>query len=92
MENFEKLESKITSILEAMEKLKQENHQISASSDGLSNKVFEYEEKNKELLAQNNQLKSELKTVGGRYNSEKEKVKKKVKNLIEKIEILENMD
>ena len=91
MENFEKLESKIISILEAMEKLKQENHQISASYDGLTNKVFEYEQKAKELLSQNNQLKSEIKNAGGRYNKENEKVKKKMKNLIEKIEILENM-
>jgi FtsZ-binding cell division protein ZapB len=91
MENFEKLESKITRILESMEKLKQENHQISASYDGLTNKVFEYEEKTKELLTQNNQVKSELKATGSRYNSEKERVKKKIKNLIEKIEMLENM-
>lgn len=91
MENFEKLESKITRILESMEKLKQENHQISASYDGLTNKVFEYEEKTKELLAQNNHVKSELKDTGSRHNSEKERVKKKIKNLIEKIEMLENM-
>ena len=91
MENFEKLESKITSILETMDKLKQENHQMSASYDDLTNKVFEYEEKTKELIAQNNQVKSEFKAKGSRYNSEKERVKKKIKNLIEKIEMLENM-
>jgi FtsZ-binding cell division protein ZapB len=91
MENFEKLESKIINILETMEKLKQENHQISASYDGLTNKVFECEQKAKELLSQNNQLKSEVKTAGGRYNKEKEKVKKRIKTLIDKIEMLENM-
>ena len=91
MENFEKLESKIINILEAMEKLKQENHQISTSYDGLTNKVFECEQKAKELLSQNNQLKSDVKNAGGRYNKEKEKVKKRIKNLIDKIEMLENM-
>ena len=91
MENFEKLESKITKVLEALEKLKQENLQISASYEGLTNKAIEYEEKTKELITQNNQLKSELKAVDGKHNTKKENAKKKIKKLIEKIDVLEKL-
>lgn len=91
MENFEKLESKITKVLEALDKLKQENLQISASYEGLTNKAFEYEGKTKELITQNNQLRSELKTIENRHDSRKENAKKKIKKLIEKIDMLEKL-
>lgn len=91
MENFEKLESKITKVLEALEKLKQENLQISASYEGLTNKAIEYEKKTKELITQNNQLRSELKTVDRKHDAKKENAKKKIKKLIEKIDVLEKL-
>lgn len=91
MENFEKLESKITKVLKALEKLKQENLQISASYENLTNKVFEYEEKTKELITQNNKLKSELKNIEKKCTSKQENVGKKIKNLIEKIDVLERL-
>jgi FtsZ-binding cell division protein ZapB len=91
MENFDKLESKITWVLQALDKLKQDNLQISASYEGLTNKVYEYEEKTKELVSQNNQLRSKLKTKESKCDSEKEKVKKRIKKLIEKIDMLEKL-
>jgi FtsZ-binding cell division protein ZapB len=91
MENFEKLEAKITKVLQGLDKLKQENLQISASYEGLTNKVFEYEEKAKGLISQNNQLRSEAKTVEERCNSQNEKIKKRIKNLIDKIDMFEKM-
>jgi len=91
MENLEKLESRITRVLQVLEKLKQENLQMSASYEGLTNKVFETEEKTKGLISQNNQLRSEAKTAERRNSSEKEKIKKKIKDLIEKIDVFEKM-
>ena len=91
MENFEELEAKITKVLEALDKLKQENLQISASYEDLTSKVFEYEEKAKGLISQNNQLKSEAKAIEERYNSRREKIEKRIKNAIDKIEMFEKM-
>jgi len=91
MENFEKLEAKITKVLEALDKLKQENLQISASYEGLTNKAFEYEEKTKELVNLNNKLKSELKAAENRHNSGKESAKKKIRKIIEKIDMFEKL-
>ncbi len=91
MENFEKLEAKITKVLEALEKLKQENLQISASYEGLTNKAFEYEEKTRELVNQNNKLKSELKAKESRHNFSNESAKKRIKKIIEKIDMFEKL-
>ena len=91
MENFEKLEAKITRIVEVLQKLRQENVQMLASYEGLSNKVFEYEEKTKGLTSQNNQLRAEAKTQEAKRNSEQEKMKRKIKGLIEKIDMFEKM-
>jgi len=91
MENFEKLEAKITRIVEVLQKLKQENVQMLASYEGLSNKVFEYEEKTKGLTSQNSQLRAEAKALEQKRNSQQEKMKKKIKGLIEKIDMFEKM-
>jgi len=92
MENFEKLEERISKILGIVDKLKQENDQISSSYNDLSSKIFEYEKRQKTLLEETNHLKQSMNDQENKFKTKEEKIKKKLESVLGKIQTLENLN
>ena len=92
LENFEKLEEKITKAIKIIDKLKQENQEISSSYSGLANQIYQFEEKTKSLGLENERLKRELKEREGDLKQKEEKIRRKLEKLLEKLTFIENFE
>jgi len=92
LENFEKLEEKITKAIEIIDRLKQENQRISSSYGGLANQVHQFEEKTKSLSLENERLKKELKEMEGNLKQKEEKIRRQLEKLLGKLTFVENFD
>jgi FtsZ-binding cell division protein ZapB len=92
LENFEKLEEKITKAIKIIDKLRQENQEISSSYSGLANQVYQFEEKTKNLSLENERLKRELKEREGDLKQKEEKIRRKLEKLLEKLTFIENFE
>ncbi len=92
MENFERLEEEITKIIKILDKLKQENQQISSSYSGLANQISLFENKTKNLSLENEKLKKELKDKEGDFTKKEEKIRRQLEKLMQKLTFVENFD
>ena len=92
LENFERLEEKITKIIKILDKLKQENQQISSSYSGLANQISLFENKTKNLSMENEKLKKELKDKEGDFTKKEEKIRRQLEKLMQKLTFVENFD
>jgi peptidoglycan hydrolase CwlO-like protein len=92
LENFEKLEEKITKVIKIVEKLKQDNQQISSSYSGLANQICHFEEKTKSLSQENEKLKKELKHKEGDFKQKEEMIRRQLEKLLHKLSFIENFD
>ncbi len=92
MENFEKLEEKITKAIEVIDKLKQENRQISSSYSGLTSQISQFEERTRSLSLENERLKKELEDMEGDFKRKEEKIRKNLERLLQKLTFIENID
>jgi FtsZ-binding cell division protein ZapB len=92
LENFEKLEEKITRAIKIIDKLRQENQQISSSYSGLANQICQFEEKTKNLSLENERLKKELKEKEGDFKQKEEKIRRQLEKLLEKLTFVENFE
>ncbi|MFQ6031907.1 MAG: cell division protein ZapB, partial [Candidatus Zixiibacteriota bacterium] len=92
LENFERLEEKITKVIKVIDRLKQENQQISSSYSGLANQISQFEEKTKNLSLENERLKKELKEREGDFKQKEQKIRRKLEKLLQKLTFVENFD
>jgi FtsZ-binding cell division protein ZapB len=92
LENFEKLEEKITKAIEVIDKLKQENRQISSSYSGLTSQISQFEERTRSLSLENERLKKELEDMEGDFKRKEEKIRKNLERLLQKLTFIENID
>ena len=92
MEHFEKLEEKITKVIEVIDKLKQENRQISSSYSGLASRISQFEEKTRSLSLENEKLKKGLEGAQGDFKQKEEKIRKNLEKLLQKLTFIENID
>ncbi len=92
LENFEKLEEKITRVIKIIDKLRQENQQISSSYSGLANQICQFEEKTKNLSLENERLRKELKEKEGDFKQKEEKIRRQLEKLLEKLTFVENFE
>jgi FtsZ-binding cell division protein ZapB len=92
LENFEKLEEKITKAIKIIDKLRQENQQISSSYSGLADQICRFEEKTKNLSLENERLKKELKEKEGDFKQKEEKIRRQLEKLLEKLTFVENFE
>ena len=81
LENFERLEEKIAEVIKTIDKLKQENQQISSSYSGLTNQICQFEERAKNLSLENEKLKKEFKEREGDLKQKEEKIRKQLERL-----------
>lgn len=87
-ENLEKLELKINKVLGLVDRLKEENEQVSNSYSTLSAQVFEIEEKNKTLAQENNRLKRQIKEKEDSIKIKEEKVRRRIEKLLSRLNII----
>jgi len=84
-DSLEELELKINKVLELVDKLKEENRQVTSSYNKLSSNVFEIEGKNKVLAQENNQLKAQIKEREESIRNKEEKIKRRIENLLARL-------
>jgi peptidoglycan hydrolase CwlO-like protein len=89
LESFQKLEQKINQVLELVDRVKEENKQVSSSYGALSAKVFETEQKNKNLEAENSLLKAQIKGKEGSIKNIELNIKRRIENLLSRLEAIE---
>ncbi len=84
-DSLEELELKINKVLELVDKLKEENRQVTSSYNKLSSNVFEIEGKNKGLAQENNQLKAQINERKESIRNKEEKIKRRIENLLARL-------
>ena len=88
-DSLEELELKINKVLELVDKLKEENRQVTNSYNKLSSNVFEIEGKNKVLAQENNQFKAQIKEREESIKNKEEKIKRRIENLLVRLNNIE---
>jgi FtsZ-binding cell division protein ZapB len=92
LENFEKLEEKITRAIEVIDRLKQENQEISSSYRKLAEEIHNFETVTKRSNAEAELYKHELANKERDFARKREEIKKRVEKLMEKLAPLGDLD
>jgi FtsZ-binding cell division protein ZapB len=90
LENFERLEEKILQAVELIDKLKQENQDISSSHKKLEDQLSSFEKGTKSLNLETEKLKSELTNRERDFIEKKAEIKRRLERILEKLSPLES--
>lgn len=85
LENFEKLEEKITRAMELIGRLRQENQEISSSYKKLAEEIRSFETITKSSTAESELYKHNLAVKEKDINQKKEEIRRRVEKLMEKL-------
>lgn len=85
LENFEKLEEKIRQAVELIDKLKQENQEITSSFKKLEDQINSFDKGSKNLTLETEKLKSELAHKERDFIDKREEIKRRLQKLLEKL-------
>ena len=85
LENFERLEEKIRQAVELIDKLKQENQEITFSYRKLEDQINNFEKGTKSLSLETERLKSELTYKERNFIEKREEIKRRLEKLLEKL-------
>ncbi len=85
LENFERLEEKIRQAVELIDKLKQENQEITSSYRNLEDQINNFEKGTKSLSLETERLKSELTYKERNFIEKREEIKRRLEKLLEKL-------
>ena len=85
LENFERLEEKIRQAVELIDKLRQENQEISSSYRKLEDQINNFEKGTKNLSLEAERLRNELAHKEGNFIKKKEEIKRRLEKLLEKL-------
>lgn len=85
LENFERLEEKIRQAVELIDRLKQENQEITSSYRKLEDQMTNFEMGSKGLSTEAERLRSELARKEKNFTKKKEEIKKRLEKLLEKL-------
>lgn len=85
LENFERLEEKIRQAVELIDRLKQENQEITSSYRKLEDQITNFEMGSKGLSTEAERLRSELTRKEKNFIKKKEEIRKRLEKLLEKL-------
>ena len=91
LEVLEKLEKKIGQALERIDRLREENKQMSSSYNTMSIEVEEVKKISAKLEEENRRLKDKLSKSDQGKNQKELRIKKRIERLVEKLNLLESM-
>lgn len=89
LENFERLEEKITQLVELIDRLRQENQEISSSYRRLADQVHDIEKGKENLNLEAEKLRDELARRERDFAEKKGEIKRRLEKLLEKLVPLE---
>ena len=90
LENFEKLEEKIRQAVELIDKLKDENQEITSSFRKLEDQISGFENSGKNLSLEAERLQSELSRKERDFIEKREEVKRRLQKLLDKLAPLDS--
>jgi FtsZ-binding cell division protein ZapB len=90
LENFERLEEKILQAVELIDKLKQENQDISSSHKKLEDQLSGFEKGTESLNLETEKLKSELTHRERDFIEKRAEIKRRLERILEKLAPLES--
>ncbi len=85
LENFERLEEKIRQAVELIDKLKQENQEVSSSYRKLEDQINNFEMSTKGLNVETERLRSELNHKERKFIKKREEIKRRLEKILEKL-------
>jgi len=85
LENFERLEEKIRQAVELIDKLRQENQEITSSYGKLEDQISNFEKNRKGLNSEAERLRGELARKERNFTKKREEIKRKLEKLLEKL-------
>jgi FtsZ-binding cell division protein ZapB len=85
LENFERLEERIMQAVELIDKLKQENQDISSSYKKLEDQANNFEKGTKSLSLETEKLKRDLARRERDFVEKREQIKRRLEKLLEKL-------
>ena len=85
LENFEKLEEKIRQTVELIDKLKQENQEITSSFRKLEDQMNGFQKGSKNLSLETEKLKTQLAHKERDFIEKREEIKRRLQKLLEKL-------
>jgi FtsZ-binding cell division protein ZapB len=85
LENFERLEEKIRKAMELIDRLKQENQEITSSYRKLEDQMNNFEKGTESLNLETEKLRSELAYKERNFIKKKEEIKRRLEKLLEKL-------
>ena len=91
LEVLEKLEKKIGQALERIDRLREENKQMSSSYNTMSIEVEEVKKISAKLEEENRRLKGKLSKSDQGKDQKELRIKKRIERLVEKLNLLESM-
>lgn len=89
LENFERLEEKIMQLVELIDRLRQENEEISSSYRRLADQVQDVEKGKEKLNLEAEKLRDELARRERDFAEKKGEIKRRLEKLLEKLVPLE---
>lgn len=88
-DSLEKLEQKINQVLELVDRVKEENKQVSSSYSALSARAFEMEEKSKSLTEENSVLKAQIKDKEESIKNIEQNIRRRIEKLLSRLNSIE---
>jgi FtsZ-binding cell division protein ZapB len=85
LENFERLEEKIRQAVELIDKLKQENQEITSSCKKLEDQINNFEKERKSLNLEAEKLRMELAHKERDFIEKREMIKRRLEKLLERL-------
>jgi len=85
LENFERLEEKIRKAVELIDRLKQENQEITSSYRKLEDQINNFEKGTKSLNLEAERLRRELAYKERNFIKKREEIKRRLEKLLEKL-------
>lgn len=89
LESFERLEEKIIQVVELIDRLKQENQEISSSCGKLADRVHDIEKSKEGMNLEADKLRDELAQKERDFAEKKGEVKRRLEKLLKKLVPLE---
>jgi len=85
LENFERLEEKIRQAVELIDRLRQENQEITSSYRKLEDQINNFEKGTESLNLETEKLRSELAHKERDFIEKREEIKRRLEKLLEKL-------
>ncbi len=90
LENFYKLEEKLTLLLDTLQKLNLKNKQILSEQALVSNRITDHHKERQALSQELEKLRIDKNKAENKFKNQQKEIKRRIENLLSKLEVLQN--